>query len=37
MCRHYWILGATTLEGTPAHCNQCNEYKLFRTKPLPWE
>ncbi len=36
-CRHYWVLGATTLEGTPARCNQCDEYKLFRTKPLPWE
>ncbi len=37
MHKHHWILGMTTLDGTPAYCRSCGDYRLFRTSGLPWE
>ena len=32
MCVHYWLLGMTTPEGTPATCKLCNEERWFRAR-----
>lgn len=37
MCKHHWLLGTTTLSGTPAHCKLCGQEKVFCTAGLSWE
>lgn len=37
MCKHYWMLGMTTLDGTPGECKKCHRRRVFRTQGLTWE